>query len=154
MPFCSNNLGGQTLQETQSLQAQTPRLQSIFHAARRYKKLLCSFFLPRVFISNKKFHGGDTTHQIGHQLLFSHSFMLCIQARGFGDAFLFPTCQVRVVRFYVCCPSSFFSFSSSSSCSSSSFVLLLRRHPCRPLRQMSPDAKRDLQSAVGNAGPQ
>ena len=31
---------------------------------------------------------------------------------------------------------------------------LLLPLPRRPLRQMSPDAKRDLQSAVGNAGPQ
>ena len=55
--------------------------------------------------------------------------------------FYFPTCQVRVVRFYVCCPSFLLPL-----------LLLLPR--CRPLRQMSPDAKRDLQSAVGNAGPQ
>ena len=44
----------------------------------------------------------------------------------------------------------------------SSFLLLLRpplpprlrRHPRRPLCQMSPDVNMDLQIAVGNAGPQ
>ena len=34
-----------------------------------------------------------------------------------------------------------------------SFLLLPRRHPCRPLRQMSPDANMILKSVVGNAGP-
>ena len=57
--------------------------------------------------------------------------------------FFFPTCQVRVVRFYVCGPSFL-----------PSFLLPPPLPPCRTLRQMSPDATRDLQSAVGNAGPQ
>ena len=71
-------------------------------------------------------------------------FLACV-------VFFFPTCQVRVVRFYVCCPS-FLLHSSSSS----SFLLppRLRRRPRRPLRQMSPDVNMDLQNAVGSAGPQ
>ena len=48
-----------------------------------------------------------------------------------------------------------FSFSSfSSSSSSSPLPPRLRRHLCRPLRQMSPDVNMDLQIAVGSAGPQ
>ena len=58
----------------------------------------------------------------------------------------FPTCQVRVVRFYVCCPSPLRSFLP--------LLPRLRRHPRRPLRQMSLDVNMDLQSAVGSAGPQ
>ena len=58
----------------------------------------------------------------------------------------FPTCQVRVVRFYVCCPSLLRSFLP--------LLPRLRRHPRRPLHQMSLDVNMDLQSAVGSAGPQ
>ena len=71
---------------------------------------------------------------------------------GVGLVF-FPTCQVRVVRFYVSCP--------SSSPSSSSFLLLppllpLRRHLRHHHRQLwaAPDLNMELQIAVGSAGPQ
>ena len=76
---------------------------------------------------------------LSHRNSFTHNLF-------YIQMLLFPTCQVRVVRFYVCGPS---------------FLPLPLLLPlplplpcCRTLRQMSPDAKRDLQSAVGNAGPQ
>ena len=50
--------------------------------------------------------------------------------------------------------SSFFFFFFLPSSSSSPLPPRLRRHPRRPLRQMSPDVNMDLQSAVGSAGPQ
>ena len=50
-------------------------------------------------------------------------------------------------------PSFFFFFFLPSS-SSSPLPPRLRRHPRRPLRQMSPDVNMDLQIAVGSAGPQ
>ena len=58
----------------------------------------------------------------------------------------FPTCQVRVVRFYVSCPSS----SSSSSYSSSSPSPPRPPPLCRHLRHYL----RQLYVAMGNAGPQ
>ena len=48
----------------------------------------------------------------------------------------------------------FFFFFFLPSSSSSPLPPRLRRHPRRPLRQMSPDVNMDLQSAVGSAGPQ
>ena len=48
-------------------------------------------------------------------------------------------------------PSFLFFLPSSSS---SPLLPRLRRHPRRPLRQMSPDVNMDLQTAVGSAGPQ
>ena len=67
---------------------------------------------------------------------------------------LFPTCQVRVVRFYVCGPSFLPSF----------FFLFLLAVLFARCRQMStwtsrvqwamPDLNRELQSGLGNAGPQ
>ena len=97
--------------------------------------------------------------------------------------FFFPTCQVRVVRFYVSCPSS--SSSSSSSSSPSPPRPPLCRHLRHHLRQLyvamgsarpqqgapecsgqrrtstgssrlqwaAPDLNRELQIAVGSAGP-
>ena len=81
------------------------------------------------------------------------------------SSYFFPTCQVRVVRFYVCCPSFFFFLLLPS------FFRLLRLVLADILavlfarcRQMStwtsrvqwaaPDLNSELQIAVGSAGPQ
>ena len=70
--------------------------------------------------------------------------------------YFFPTCQVRVVRFYKSCPSS----PSSSSCPRPP---PLCRHLCHHLRQLyvarcrsqwaAPDLRGELPSGVGSAGP-
>ena len=72
-------------------------------------------------------------------------------------AIFFPTCQVRVVRFYVCCPSSF-SFLPSFFLADILAVLFAR---CRQmstwtsrLQWAAPGLNRELQIAVGSAGPQ
>ena len=75
----------------------------------------------------------------------------------------FPTCQVRVVRFYVCCPSfllpaSFFLLLLPSFFADILAVLFAR---CRQMSTWTsrvqwavPDLNSELKSAVGSAGPQ
>ena len=70
--------------------------------------------------------------------------------------FFFPTCQVRVARFYACCPSP--PPSPPSPPSPLRLFLLVFADILAVLfarcRQMSPDVNTDLQIAVGSAGPQ
>ena len=77
---------------------------------------------------------------------------------------LFPTCQVRVVGFYVSCPPSSSSFPSSPSPSSPSSPCPRPTSLCHLLRQLyvarcrsqwaAPDLIKEGQIAVGSAGPQ
>ena len=75
---------------------------------------------------------------LSRDICFSFTKMFRYTTGVFTAMFLFPTCQVRVVRFYV----SLFSFSSSFSFSFSSSS------------SSSSDLNHDLVSSVWHAGPQ
>ena len=85
----------------------------------------------------------------------SSSFFLCHHLKSF------PTCQVRVVRFYVSWPASSSSLSPSSSSSARPQLQVLERNvPCRTPTATSgskcppPDLHRKLRIKVFPTGPQ